>query len=233
MWEKGFKLRRTGNRTFKIEGQFRAGRGGMGGIDFRFGFVYNKKRYDCYIETKNWAVYPLSPNMFQTEILDRFYNNANQPGCIWILTINRGYIRAISALCLINNIDIVTINCKITPHQLNIFNLRPIMEDFLDDFDRLMTKLTGVKLRGSRTIVNMPTYRPYDKAIVLGLPPSLIAQMYHTTPGNISKRKSELKTQGIDVLDGRSRTARLAKLMTVEDLDKVYRDILKGLIKKK
>ena len=57
MREKDFKLRKSGNRTFTIEGQYKVGKSGYGGIDFRFRFVHNNKRYDCYVESKNWKKY--------------------------------------------------------------------------------------------------------------------------------------------------------------------------------
>ena len=40
MWSKGFRLRKTGNRTFNIEGQYKVDKSGYGGIDFRLHFIY-------------------------------------------------------------------------------------------------------------------------------------------------------------------------------------------------
>jgi hypothetical protein len=223
MWRKGFKLRHSGNRTFKIEGQYRAGRGGMGGIDFRFGFEYNNRPFDCYVETKNWGVYSISPTDFQTEILNRFTRNANQPGCIWVLTINRGQITQILRFCQQFNvhIDIVPIDRKITSSQLNIRSLKPIVEHFLDDFDKFMTGLTRVHLHKPKQQLQRG-FKPYDDAIILGLPSDLIAKIHHTTPKNIDKRRSELHSQGVNVLDMRSRTSRLARLITQNQLDTTY-----------
>lgn len=231
MWEKGFKLRSSGNRTFKIEGQYKAGRGGMGGIDFRFGFVHNNKRYDCFVESKNWGIFNLTYSMFQTEILNRFYKNVNHPGCIRIVTINRAYTykRKITTLCRINNIYTVPIDRKITSNQLNTASLRIIMEHFLDAFDILMTRLTGVKLRKPK-IKNIPNSKPYDKDILLGLPPSLIKKKYGSTTNNITKRKSQLKKLGMDVLDSRSSVARLARFLTKEQIGDIYRIMIQMII---
>jgi len=235
MWNKGFKLRSSGNRTFKIEGQYKAGKGGMGGIDFRFGFVYNNRPYDCYVETKNWGVYPITPTIFQTEILDRFTKNSSQLGYIWILTINKGQINQINTFCSLHkvSINIVPIDRKITTAQLNIASLKPIMEHFLDDFDKLMTSLTQIKLHKPRKQVKTGS-KTYDDAIILGLPSDLIAKMYGSTPKNIEKRKSVLKKQGIVLLDARSRTARLARFITKNKLDTAYIiEIITKMLEKK
>lgn len=230
MWEKGFKLRSTGNRTFKIRGQYKAGKGGMGGIDFRFGFVHNNRRYDCYVETKNWNVYSIAPTTFQTEILDRYYNNANQPGCIWVLTINQGYVYTpVGVLCSRNNIHIVPIDRKITPGQLNAKSLRIIMEHFLDDFDKFMKRITKVKISKARKIKTQNP-KPYDEAIILGLPPSFIAKKYGTTTSNIYKRKSQLKKQGIKLLDGRSRLNRLMKFLDKQQIENMYKIMIKMIM---
>ena len=49
LWSKGFKVRVRGERTFKIEGQYKASGSGMGGIDFRLQIEYNNTKYDCYV----------------------------------------------------------------------------------------------------------------------------------------------------------------------------------------
>jgi hypothetical protein len=223
MWRKGFKLRHSGDRTFKIEGQYRAGRGGMGGIDFRFGFVYNNSPFDCFIEMKNWNVYQISPTDFQREILNRFTQNTNATGCYWVLTINTGQVSQILQLCgqFKVKIDIIPIDTKITTVQLNVQSLKPIVEHFLDDFDRWISQLINVHPHKPKQQVRANS-RPYDDAIILGLPSDLIARMYNTTPNNINKRRSQLHSQGVNVLDMRSRTARLARFITQNQLDTTY-----------
>jgi hypothetical protein len=227
MWDKGFKLRKSGNRTFTISGHFRAGQGNVGGIDFRFGFEHNNIRYDCYVEAKNWEAYSynLSPSTIQTQILDRFYNNANQPGCIWILTINRGLISQLSNRCSRHNIHIVPIDMKIVTSVLNQPSLRIIMDNFIDDFDKLMTTLTNVKLAKARIKVPLKS-KLYDSEIIKGYPSSQIAKRYNTTTKNIEKRRAELKAQGVDILDMRSKTARLARFIGRLDEEDMKRRIL-------
>lgn len=233
MWEKGFKVRSTGNRTFYIEEQYGSDKKrGNEGIDFRFGFVHNMRRYDCYIESKNWNVYPITPSIFKKEILDRFTMNANQLGCVWILTMNKKNIPSINTKCIANNIHIVPIDMKITSSQLNTNSLRIIMEHFLEDFHKLMEILTRVRLRKS-VKRRSPNSKRYDKAIVLGLPPTLIASMFNTTLSNVQKRKSVLKSEGIDVLDGRSQTARYIRLITVDELNKIHKKVIRRMFEEK
>jgi hypothetical protein len=230
MWEKGFKLRDSGNRTFNMDEQVKANQRGMGGVDFQFDFEHNNKKYDCYIESKNWKKYQFIPNsMFNKEILDRFTKNANQPGCIWVVTMNKDNIPLISQRCQNNNIHIISIDTKIITNQLNKTSLTHIMEHFLDDFDRLMTILTGVKFRKPAKKARLGS-KPYDNAIILGLQPSLIAKMYGTTLKYITKRKSEIKKMGIDVLDGRSKTAKRAKLIKEDQLDDIYIEVIREMI---
>ena len=232
MWEKGFKLRKSGNSSFKIKGQYKSGKGGMGGIDFWFVFVHNNKQYDCYVEVKNWNIFVLTPTMFQEEVLNRFLMNVNQPGNIKILTVNRGYLRPMGALCLNHNIHIVPIDTKITKNQLNATSLRSIMENFLDEFDKLITTLTTVKLRKSLTKMPLNS-KPYDEVIILGLEPVLIANMFGTTPGNIQKRKSQLKKWGFSVLDSRSKTSIDAKFITKDQEYESYLYIMREMIERK
>lgn len=122
---------------------------------------------------------------------------------------------------------------KITTAQLNIASLTPIMEHFLDDFHKLITYLTHVKLRKPRKKIR-PNSKPYDDAIILGLPSQWIAQHYGSTFKNIEKRKSELKKQGIVLLDARSRTSRLVKFITKNKLehDEIFVELIRKMIEK-
>lgn len=226
MWNKGFKLRDKGNRTFKIEEPPKKGKLGA---DFPFSFIHNSKIYDCYIEVKNWKVLPITPKTFQDEILDRFIKKAKQIGCRWIVTMNKGNIKQIVTDCKKHNIFIIPIDKKITTKQLNTTSLRTIMENFLDDFDKLMKGLTGVKLNKVKGKNKMYS-KPYDWDIILGIPSNIIAKRYGTTPNNINKRKSELKGKGIDILDGRGDTARKARIIDKDELDIIYSNIMKEII---
>jgi hypothetical protein len=224
MSKKGFKLRPSGNRTYYIE---KPPKKGKVGADFPFCFTHNNSLYNCYIESKNWKVYQFIPQkMFQNEILDRFILKANQHGSIWILTINQANIHLISQRCQQHNIFIVPIDTKITTAQLTLANLRPIMEHFIDEFHKLITSLIQINIHKPKKQVRANS-RPYDDDIILGLPSDLIARMHGTTKQNIEKRRSELNSQGVNVLDMRSKTAYLARFITKNQLDTSY---LMGII---
>lgn len=219
-WEKGFKLYSSGNRIFDIEEQIGSNKKkGNRGIDFRFSFVHNNKQYDCYVESKNWKKRKIPPAMFQDEILDRFINYANQPNVIWILTMNKGNISKIRKRCQKHSIHILAIDTKIVTKQLNAKSFTPIMEHFLDDFHKLMKVITGVFLNKQSVVKKVKNPRPYDTDIILGMDISFIAKKYGTTPSMVEKRKYELKNnEGIDIVDGRSTTARYAKFYTRDDI---------------
>jgi hypothetical protein len=219
MSEKGFELRPSGDRTYYIE---KPPKRGKPGADFPFCFTYNSSLYNCYIESKNWKVYQFIPqNMFQNEILDRFILKANQHGSIWILTMNQANIHLISQRCQQHNIFIIPIDTKITTAQLTLANLRPIMEHFIDEFHKLITSLIQINIHKPKKQIRANS-KPYDDDIILGLPSDLIARMHRTTKQNIEKRRSELHSRGVNVLDMRSRTARLARLITQNQLDTTY-----------
>ena len=221
MWEKDFRLYKSGNRTFTIEGGYKANKSGYGGIDFKFKFVHNGKLYDCYIESKNWDKYnQISPNTFKSEILDRFTNYANSPSCIRAVTMNKANIPLIQSRCLNNNIHILPIDTKITTSQLNPTSLRKLMENFLDGFDNFMREVTGVRLRYSWKLRKRYP-RPIDADIVKGLPRRLIASKHCVSEEYVSKRKSELRRKDKQIIDGRSKEAVMARLLVIDDLAKM------------
>ncbi len=218
MWEKDFRLYKSGNRTFTIEGHYKADKSGYGGIDFRFKFVHNKKSYDCYIESKNWDKYKqISPNTFKSEILDRFMKYANNPNCIRVVTMNKDNIPLIRSRCLNNNIHILPIDTKIETSQLNPTSLRKLMENFLDGFDNFMREVTGVRLRYSWKLRKRYP-RPIDADIVKGLQPRLIASKHCVSEEYVYKGKSELRKKDKQIIDGRSKEAVMARLLTKDDL---------------
>jgi len=171
LWEKNFKVRKKGNRVFSIKGHNKSG---PGGIDFHLKIRYSGKLHDCYVEVKNWKVYQFIPQkMFNTEMLDRFTKNANKPGVIWILIMNKANIGLINSRCWFNNIEIITLDRKITSNELNIKDLTDIMNDFLRDFSYFFTHLSGKKPHNFKHKSSHVTDR-IKEDIRLGKPYSLI-----------------------------------------------------------
>jgi len=221
MWEKDFRLGESGNRIFSIKGQYKVEKSGYGGIDFRFRFVHNNRRYDCYVESKNWKKYKkIHYSTFTDEILDRFTKNTTQQRCKWIVTMNKSNIPLIEQWCQNCGIYILPIDKKITTRQLNTKSFTPIMKDFLDELDKLMKKLTGKKLCKSWKM-NKKYPRSLDADIIKGLPPKLISLKHGVSEKYVWKRKSELKNQGNRILDGRSKIAVAARFLTKEDLKEI------------
>jgi len=73
LWDKGFSVGRIGNNKFSIKEQYKAGREGMGGIDFYIKFRTNGIKYRCFVEVKNWMkMRYVTPDTFKEHILNRF-----------------------------------------------------------------------------------------------------------------------------------------------------------------
>jgi hypothetical protein len=220
LWNKGFKVRSRGERTFKIEGQYRVTRSGVGGIDFRLQFVHSNKKYDCYVEVKNWAHYKrISNAMFNTEILSRFTNNASQSGCIWIVTMNKRNIPFIRQKCQQNNIHIIPMEEHITTQFLTQHHLTYIMEKFLDDYSNLLNNLTGKTISNVKRTskINQPGTFEWD--LEIGIPYDLVAAKYGKSVGTLRKEYSKLRSQVIDLPDRRSREWRGMQFMPTNQLD--------------
>ena len=219
MWSKGFKVRANGERTFKIEGQYRASGSGMGGIDFRLQIEYNNTKYDCYVEVKNWAHYQISNAMFNTEILNRFRNNASQPGCIWIVTMNYRNIPSISQRCQQHNIHIIPMEEHITTQYLTQHHLTYIMEQFLDDYSNLLNTLTGKTISNVKRTSKIYQPGTLEWDLEIGIPYDLVSAKYRTSKGNLQKKYSQMKRVIIDLPDRRSKEWRGMQFMTTKQLD--------------
>ena len=212
-WEKGFKLNDSGNMIYDIEEQVGSNKKrGKRGIDFRFNFKYNIIQHDCFAEAKNWKKQKVSDKKFKSQILDRFINYAKNPNGIRIVTMNKANISEITNNCWIYGIHILPIDKKIVTKELNIKSFTPIMEHFLDDFDYLITVITG-RTFSKPTFKPRPKSKPYDEDIILGKPLSYIAKKHGTTESMVSKRKNELSNMGENILDGRSTTALNARYL--------------------
>ena len=86
------------------------------------------------------------------------------------------------------------------------------------ELHNLITKIIGLPLIKHSVVNQVKNPKPYDTDIILGMDPSFIAKKHGTTVSFIQKRKSELKNdEGIDIVDGRSKTARLGKYITMDD----------------
>ena len=232
LWERGFKVRNQGERTFKIDPQYRASTRGIGGIDFRLEFIYQRKKYDCYIESKNWGAYQkISKKTFDEEILDRFTKNANAPGCIWIVTMNKRNLHLINQRCQQNNIHILPLEEHITSQFLTQHHLTYIMEKFLDEYSSLLNSLTGRKISNVKRTSKTNIPGTYEWDLEIGIPYNLIASKYNQKVSYLRKRNSELRKQGIDLPDRRSREWRGMKFMTKSQLNSYMHNYIREMRK--
>jgi hypothetical protein len=137
------------NKTFTIEEQINPSQIGMGGIDFFSKFEIKSKLYKLFIEMKNWKHFwkGIPPATYNKQILDRFKNNDPQRNRYWILTINKNNIRYLKTRCNSDNINIVPIEDKIIPTNINQHALKPIFEKFVDDFSILVDDIISGKVQ--------------------------------------------------------------------------------------
>lgn len=232
-WKKGIAVNKTGNETFNIGGPYKPIPGGMGGIDFRLEFRYNNLPYDCYLEVKNWMHLKkgISQTIYDTEILDRFTKNANQPGSLWIVVINKRNVHFIRQRCKQKNIKIVPLEEHITSIFLNPVDLNRIMELFLDNFSKLINNITGAKIKNSTRKTGKNTNEKIKDDIRLGKPYSLIRATYNIKKPNLQKIAHSMK--GENLPDRRTTEWNGMQFMTKEHVNNTSTIMIHPIIKKK
>jgi len=149
-FDKGYYAIRGSNKTFTIEEQINANRTSRtGGIDFYSKFKINSKEYKLYIEMKNQKYYPkgITPSSYNDDILDRFTKNDPNRNRYWILAINYRNIKSIQSRCLSDNINVVPIDDKIIPSNINPKTLKPIFSSFVYYFSILVDDIISGKVK--------------------------------------------------------------------------------------
>lgn len=203
LWDKGFKVGKTGYKTFTLYGFNRITKKFIGGVDFKLKINYNTK-YDFYIEAKNWnSHYKITNEMFNEGILDRFTKNANQPGWIWVVTMNKKNIHKIKTKCIQYNIYILPLEDYIDTKQINATSLTKMMDMFLDDFSILFYKKISRKPHSYKYKSTSITDK-IKEDIRLGKPYDYLADRYGKSKNNIQKIASQMKSKGEDLFDRRS-----------------------------
>ena len=203
LWERGFKVGKTGFKTFTIYGYNRYTRKHKGGVDFKLKIRYDKL-YNFYIESKNWKKYRyITYQMFKDEILDRFTQNASQKGWIRVVTMNKRNKHLITTDCIKNSIHIIPLEEHITTRFINTINLDIIMEKFLDEFSKLFHKHISKKPHSFK-YKSTSVKGKIKEDIILGKPYDYIAEKHKKSKGYIQKIASEMKSQDKEFIDRRS-----------------------------
>ncbi len=147
--DRGFYAISGSSKTFTIEEQINPTLTGMGGIDFSSKFNINSKKYNLFVEMKNWGYYQggISYSTYKSEILDRFMKNDPQRKRYWILAINKRHIKDIGAWCKNDTINVIPIDAQILSGNINPKTLKPIFKNFIIDFSILVDDIISGKVQ--------------------------------------------------------------------------------------
>ena len=135
-FNKGYKIRKKGNGTFRIYKQVSAIKG-RGGVDIFVEFTDNYGKTSGFlVEAKNWKYYPkgISNSFYEDEIQDRFVKPDSNNEFPHSVTMNKKNIPSIIERCNRNGITPLPIDDKITKKNMDADSLKPILEHFVDDF---------------------------------------------------------------------------------------------------
>lgn len=203
-----------GESSFWIERQINADKKEEGGIDFRVTVVDgNEEKYTFLLESKNWADYKtkISPNTFKKEILDRFTRIDRKHHCIWVVTMNKGNIDDILPLCKKYEIDIISVDCQLTTDMNFNEILKPLIRSFIDNFQRMIINYID-ESKQAKSISNESKNKSDKDRIIKyireGVPDQIIIKKFSTTAEYIQKIKSQMRKDGEEIIDRRSKEAK-------------------------
>ena len=145
LWRLGYTISfHNRPHSYLLTLKYGANEEGVGGIDFKLVIVnLDERRYRFLIETKNWGDhYPITADMFSTEILDRFTRIDTNREYVWVITMNTRNIEGIQPRCENNNIHILPIEHQITPDNISDNAImRPVFNNFIENFIAQMMTL--------------------------------------------------------------------------------------------
>lgn len=246
LWERDYRLRLVGNRTFTIRTHFKKKEeDGIRGIDLYLKIRVNGWVYKCFIEVKNWAHYPISDNLFNDSILDRFKKHDRKNRRYRILIMNKRNVNDIENNCKAYNIHIIPLKDHVTSQYIAAMYLEPIVEAFLDDFSRLFDDIINNKIQliensmiekirlimiriGGILYKRTPAKKAYTSGITKtgrikedirkGISPKLIAKKHNTSVEYVNKVKSLMKSKdGEKLVDSRTKEAKIIQYKTMDE----------------
>lgn len=194
-------------RSYFVIPHFNADRDGIHGIDYVFEITDDNENISrVYLEVNNWDHYAIPPDMFHTEILQRYLDaDPNHEGH-WIVTMYTRNIDDIQGRCEEYNIHILPITHHITMENLAQYNLiRNVISNFIDAFDELIREL--VPERSYPDPRSM--YNPDDRTggviqdIMMGVSYNVIENRYNVSRGYVKRLALYIRSFGIRLPDRR------------------------------
>ena len=200
-WNKGYRIGRFWNYTFKVIPHFKANKvTKKGGIDFYLKFRFGWRTYRLFIEVKNWDDFVktsgvVSNHRFKTEILDRYTDYEGYIHKHRLLVIPNGYRKNINPRCEENNIKVIPLQNQIMPELLHESLVESNLNHFLNDFSNILKSIMKKEITDNpKTLTTQKTKT--DKILVdikKGLPAGLISKVYGSSVSYIYKVKSKHK----------------------------------------
>lgn len=210
LWKLGYPISfHNRPHSYLLTPRFGANAEGIGGIDFRLTIVdLDERIYRFLIEAKNWGHYPITPTMFNTEILDRFTRLDTSRDYEWMITMNTRNIGNISSRCEEHDIHILPISHHITPEIIQDNTaMRSVFNTFIDSFTTQMMDLAPECAYPNIIIEeneeNRTQYVIQD--LLLTVPYPIIEHRYGVTRRYIIRLASDIRSFNYPLPDRRRR----------------------------
>ena len=203
-----FRIDPVGEDGFNIGRQYNADENEIGGVDFLVK-IWNDISQSRYIlvEVKNWSRYAhgISPDVFNSHILERFSNYDPSHEYTWVVTINKDNIDSIREECQEYNIHLIPLDEQLTDYNITRDRIRHFFINFIGEFGSfLLREFSDVRPIPYQTHHN----RVKDGVIydfMRGVPKNVIARVYGTSINYVNKILSEARRNGIAIPDRRRR----------------------------
>jgi hypothetical protein len=187
--------------------KFGADEEGRGGIDFKLVVVNREEQiYTFLIECKYWANYNITPDIFQTQILDRFKFLDENREYHWIVTMNSRNIRYIENPCGQNNIHIFPLSEQITCEYVDeINNIKRVFGEVIDAFCSYITDIAPERAYPYMKFEyqGQNRYEGVIRDLFMGVSYDIIERRYNVAKGYISKLASYVRSFNISLPDRR------------------------------
>jgi hypothetical protein len=214
LWKLGYPIHFHNHpHSYLLNPKFGANDEGVGGVDFELIIVnLDENRYMFLIESKNWAHYRITANMFRTQILERFTRLDGIGEYIRMITMNIRNIADIQARCNDNNIHILPIGHHVTLENLRDNTvMRAVFNDFIDNFIAQMRILAPEDAYPIVAIDESGRNRTQYviRDLLLAVPYTIIEQRYRVSRRYIIRLASYIRSFNIPLPDRRRRDWRL------------------------
>jgi len=210
LWRLGYPIDFHNHpHSYLLTTKFGANDDGVGGVDFKLSIVdLNERRYRFLIETKNWAHYPITPIMFNRQILRRFTRLDENGEYIRMVTMNTRNIADIQDGCDDNNIHILPIGHHITLENLqDNAVMRAVFNNFIDNFIVQMRALAPECAYPPVVLENYGRVRTQYvmQDLFLTVPYQIIVQRYDVSIRYVYRLASYIKSFNYPLPDRRNK----------------------------